>query len=138
MESNRNDFYLNMRQALSRFESRFEMPDNLIADTMAEIISRKERRAYIRGLIVASVAVVLMIACAAILLIYLSSVSPEPLLSSGIAFGTTMTEANSVIGTIFSNHLILMIAGSAAVFLPLDHLMRSRFALRRRSETLKA
>lgn len=138
MESNRNNFDRNIREALSKYESRFMMPDNLIADTMAGIVRQKERRAYIRGLVAASVAVVLMIACATFLILYLSTTTPEPLLSSNISIGSTMTGVTSVVRDIFSNPFILMIAGATAILLSLDHIMRSRFAMRRQSDVMSA
>lgn len=138
MESNRNNFDRNIREALSKYESRFMMPDNLIADTMAGIVRQKERRAYIRGLVAASVAVVLMIACATFLILYLSATTPEPLLSSNISIGSTMTGVTSVVRDIFSNPFILMIAGATAILLSLDHIMRSRFAMRRQSDVMSA
>lgn len=126
-----------MQEALAKYQSRFVMPDNLIADTMSAIIRRKERRAYIRGLVTASVAVALMIACAVFMLIYLADVSPEPLISSNIAIGATMSGVTSQVGNLFSNPLILMIAGAAAVLLPLDRLLRSRLAMRRQADAVK-
>ncbi|MDE6270208.1 MAG: hypothetical protein K2M12_05060 [Muribaculaceae bacterium] len=124
MESNSNDFNNNLRDALARYESRFSMPDNLISDTMAEISRRKERRDYMRGLVVVSAAVLLLIALTATLLHYLHA----SILPSDILLGSKVCEAFSVAGRVFSSPVVAMISVMSAVLVSLDYFMRSRLA----------
>ncbi len=137
MESNRNDFDRNIREALMKYESRFKMPDNLIADTIADITRQKERKAYVRGLIAASVSVVFMIACAVGLFLYFYASSPAPVFSTNFSVDHTVHGVTSTMSDIFSNPLIIMVAIAAAVLLSLDHLMRSWLAGRRHPEAME-
>ncbi len=123
-----------MTEALSCYGSRFVMPENLIADTMSEIVRRRERRAYIRGLLIASAAVVVMIACAVGLIVYLAVVTPEPFYPADIPIGNTVAGISSVMKGIFSAPIVLLMIGCMVILLLLDYLVRSRMSAHGRAE----
>lgn len=59
-----DNFAPNIRSALSRYEARHRLPDSMIADTMREISRISERRAYIRDIVIASIASIIVLVVA--------------------------------------------------------------------------
>lgn len=127
MESNKNNFDQNLLDALSRYGERFHMPDQLVSETMAEIIRRKERRNYVRGLVTASVFVALMIACASVMLIHVSPSSDTEFFSVDTIW-SSLAEAFSLVGYVFSIPVVAMATVMVVVLLTIDSLLRKRLS----------
>lgn len=129
MESGNKNFSPDLRQALLRYNARFPLPADFIADTMLEVNRVADRRAYIRGLVTISVVSLLMIVLAVVLFRFFG-IKPDmsvPVAGMTSVF-TTVDHTISVVEGIISSPLIVMLAVSAAILLSLDRLMRRHFA----------
>lgn len=133
MESGNKNFSPDLRQALLRYNARFPLPADFIADTMLEVNRVADRRAYIRGLVTISVVSLLMIVLAVVMFrffgITLTMSVPVPVAGMTTVFAS-VDHTISVVESIISSPLIVMLAVSAAILLSLDRLMRRHFAAR--------
>ncbi len=130
MESdNSKSSHDDIRQALLRYNARFPLPVNFIADTMLEINRKAERRAYIRGIVTISIVALLMIAVAAALFrmfgIKFAMSVPVTELTS---ITTTISNSISVVENIISSPITIMLIIASAILLSLDHLVRRHYA----------
>ncbi len=134
MESGNKNFSPDLRQALLRYNARFPLPADFIADTMLEVNRVADRRAYIRGLVTISVVSLLMIVLAVVLFRFfgIKLAMSVPVAGMTSVF-TTVDHTISVVEGIISSPLIVMLAVSAAILLSLDRLMRRHFAARHAS-----
>lgn len=128
MESGNKNYSPQLRQALLRYNARFPLPVDFIADTMLEVNRVAERRAYIRGLVTISIVSLLMIALAAAMFRFfgVKIAMTLPLVS-------TLVESANLVESIVTSPLIVMLAASAGILLSLDRLMRRHFATRHAS-----
>lgn len=128
MESDNKNLSPDLRQALLRYNARFPLPVDFIADTMLEIDRVAERRAYVRGLILISVVGLLMVAMAAVMF---SLVGIK--FSMGLPILSTLMESFTFVENVITSPIIVMLVVASAILLSLDHLMRRRFAIRHTS-----
>ncbi len=125
MKSDNKNLSPQLQQALMRYNARFPLPVDFIADTMTEINRVAERRAYVRGLILISFVSLLMVAAAVVLFSFV-----------GIRFTitlpiiSTLIESFALVESILASPLIIMLLVASLILLTLDHLMRRHFALR--------
>lgn len=123
MESDNKNFSPDLRQALLRYNARFPLPVDFIADTMLEINRVAERRAYVRGLILISLMGLLMVALAVVMFSFvgIKFTMTLPLLS-------TVIESFTFVESVIVSPLTIMLVVASLILLTLDHLMRRRFA----------
>lgn len=123
MESDNKNFSPDLRQALLRYNARFPLPVDFIADTMLEINRVAERRAYVRGLILISLMGLLMVALAVVMFSFvgIKFTMTLPLLS-------TVIESFTFVESVIASPLTIMLVVASLILLTLDHLMRRRFA----------
>lgn len=115
----------NLREALSKYESQFIMPESLISDTMKNISRQNERRAYIRGILIAAFAAIIIITAAALLMTMLAESS---LTATGASMIRLFTETKMIIELPFSNPIITLVIISTLVLLLADHFLRTHLA----------
>ena len=123
MESDNKNLSPDLRQALLRYNARFPLPVDFIADTMLEIDRVAERRAYVHGLILISVVGLLMVAMAAVMF---SLVGIK--FSMGLPILSTLMESFTFVENLITSPIIVMLVVASAILLSLDHLMRRHFA----------
>ena len=125
MKSDNKDFSPELRQALMRYNARFPLPVDFIADTMLEINRVAERRAYVRGLILISLVGLLMVALAVVMFNFVGIK-----LSMGLPILSTLMQSFTFVENIITSPIIVMLVVASAILLSLDHLMRRHFAMR--------
>ncbi len=128
MESGNKNYSPQLRQALLRYNARFPLPVDFIADTMLEVNRVAERRAYIRGLVTISIVSLLMIALAVAMFRFFGVK-----IAMTLPVMSTLVESANLVESIVTSPLIVMLAASAGILLSLDRLMRRHFTTRHAS-----